>query len=34
MDQKSCIKSSSIAYNGNPLVTHADFDNISPIWRG
>jgi hypothetical protein len=31
--KRACIKSSSIACDGNPPVTHADFDNISSIWR-
>ena len=31
--KRACIKSPSIACDGDPPVTHADFDNISPIWR-
>ena len=32
--KRACIKSPSIVCDGNLPVTHADFDNISPIWRG
>ena len=32
--KRACIKFPSIACDGNPPVTHGDFDNISPIWRG
>ena len=32
--KRACIKSPSIACDGNPSVTHTDFDIISPIWRG
>ena len=31
MDQKVYIKSPVIGFHRNPLVTHADFDHISPI---
>ena len=31
--KRACIKSPSIACDGNPPVTCGDFDDISPIWR-
>jgi hypothetical protein len=31
--KRACIKSPGIACDGHPPVTHADFDNISPICR-
>ena len=30
--KRACIKFPSIACDGNPPVTHGDFDDISPIW--